>query len=61
MFVVTCGAYPSDQEVAGVYSTRELAQERADKVTKAMRMERSWDSQTAQYCSIDEYALDGED
>lgn len=61
VFVVICGAYPSDQYVRGVYSSRELAERGVDEGNKRMRAERIYDSQLVNYCSIDEYVLDEED
>lgn len=61
VFVVMCGAYPSDQYVRGVYSSRGLAQRSVDEGNKGMRKERYWDRQDFNYCSIDEHTLDEED
>lgn len=58
VFIVMCGAYPSDQYIQGVYSTRELAQIGAEEGNKKMRAERIYDSRLVNYCSIDEYTLD---
>lgn len=60
VFVVTCGAYPSDQRVEGVYSTRQLAERGVERGNARLRAERTFDSQDAQYCFIDEYILDEE-
>jgi hypothetical protein len=60
VFVVTCGAYAPEVEVIGVYSTRGLAEQGQDKANEKLRAERSYDSQTAQYASIDEYELDSD-
>lgn len=59
VYVVICGAYPSDTHVRGIYSTTEKAQQSVAEGNAAMSAERSWEPST-NYCWIDEYELDGE-
>lgn len=60
VFVVTCGAYASEERIEGVYSTRELADKGVDKGNARLRAQNILEPQKTQYCSIDEYILDEE-
>lgn len=57
VFIVTCGSFPSDWWIVGVFSSRALAEQAAEKSNLAMRAERTWE-QNLNYANIDEYNLD---
>lgn len=55
VFIVTCGAYASEDHVVGVYSTIELAEKKKEEANTAMRAEQL---REGQFASIDEWIVD---